>query len=194
MRSYAATRLGLLVLFLFGTTAHATAIQWNLVDIVFDDGATASGSFIYDADVNQYWGINITTTTGRMPARNYRFSTSYPSAGLAVFYSGDSPMPADDGTLYLDFPVPLTNTMRVIPLTGGNAVSQEATCSGQSGTCTPGNPYRTVVAGAVSSVVPVPPAVPLPPAVYLFGSALGLMGMMRRKLSSACRSASTNEQ
>lgn len=27
------------------------------------------------------------------------------------------------------------------------------------------------------------PAVPIPPAVWLFGSALGLMGMMRRKIS-----------
>ena len=32
--------------------------------MTFDDGGTASGSFVYDAVTNTYSAINVTTTTG----------------------------------------------------------------------------------------------------------------------------------
>ena len=44
--------------------AHATPITWRLVDVTYNDGGTASGSFVYDAALNLYSGISISTTAG----------------------------------------------------------------------------------------------------------------------------------
>ena len=46
------------------SAAQAIPVQWHLRAVVFNDGSTASGSF-YDADINLYSGINITTSTKR---------------------------------------------------------------------------------------------------------------------------------
>jgi hypothetical protein len=34
------------------SAVSALPIQWTLTDVLFDDGGTATGSFIYDADLN----------------------------------------------------------------------------------------------------------------------------------------------
>ena len=51
-----------LALLLFSMAAQAAPVTWHLQDVVFDDGATASGSFVYDADTGNYSSIDITTT------------------------------------------------------------------------------------------------------------------------------------
>ena len=61
------TRAVLLTLFVAALSApsvSANPILWNLVGVTFDDGGTASGSFVYDADTNTYSNISITTTAG----------------------------------------------------------------------------------------------------------------------------------
>lgn len=52
------------LIFLLVSEVQATPITWLLSDVTFQDGATASGSFVYDADTHTYntWDI-ITTTT-----------------------------------------------------------------------------------------------------------------------------------
>lgn len=45
-------------------SASAAPVTWTLTDTTFDDGGTATGSFVYDADTNLYSHVNITTTTG----------------------------------------------------------------------------------------------------------------------------------
>lgn len=43
-------------------SAIAMPITWNLQGVTFNDGGTASGSFVYDADTSTYSSINIQTT------------------------------------------------------------------------------------------------------------------------------------
>ena len=45
-------------------SAWAVPVTWTLHNVVFEDGATASGSFVYDADTNTYSAVNITTQGG----------------------------------------------------------------------------------------------------------------------------------
>jgi len=42
--------------------AQAAPVTWNLQNVVFNDGAIASGYFVYDADTGIYSSIDITTT------------------------------------------------------------------------------------------------------------------------------------
>jgi len=61
------TRAVMLTLFfavLSGQSASANPILWSLVGVTFNDGGTASGSFVYDADTNTYSNISVTTTEG----------------------------------------------------------------------------------------------------------------------------------
>ena len=48
----------------FGSVSHAVPITWILQDVTFDDGGTASGSFVFDADIGTFLSYNITTTDG----------------------------------------------------------------------------------------------------------------------------------
>lgn len=47
-------------------TASADLIQWTLTDFTFNDGGSASGSFVFDADTNSFSRVNVTTTTGSL--------------------------------------------------------------------------------------------------------------------------------
>jgi hypothetical protein len=44
--------------------ASADGVTWTLENLNFDDGGTATGSFVYDATTNTYSDINIVTSTG----------------------------------------------------------------------------------------------------------------------------------
>ena len=46
------------------SSASALPITWTVSDVVFDDGGTLNGIFVYDADANVYTDINLTTTAG----------------------------------------------------------------------------------------------------------------------------------
>ena len=54
----------LLVLLCVPSVASADGITWTLSGVTFDDGGTASGSFVYDAVTNTVSSINIVTTAG----------------------------------------------------------------------------------------------------------------------------------
>ena len=58
------TVFALFVLFCVPSIASADGIPWVLTGVTFDDGGTASGSFVYDAVTNTYSAINVTTTVG----------------------------------------------------------------------------------------------------------------------------------
>lgn len=68
-------------------SASATLIKWHLQDVAFDDGGTASGSFIYDADTSTFSSINVMTSTGSiLPGENYDIVLPI-SPGSSVFLS-----------------------------------------------------------------------------------------------------------
>ena len=45
-------------------SAYAIPVTWQLQGVVFTDGGTATGSFVFAADANVYSDISITTTAG----------------------------------------------------------------------------------------------------------------------------------
>jgi len=47
-----------------GAPARAEPITWTLTDIVFDDGGTASGTFVYDEATQSPTDVNIQTSDG----------------------------------------------------------------------------------------------------------------------------------
>jgi hypothetical protein len=63
MRRVLRAILPVLVL-LTAQTASAVPIQWTLDGVTFIDGGTASGSFVFDADLSIYSSINTSTTAG----------------------------------------------------------------------------------------------------------------------------------
>ena len=56
-------------------TTHAEPIEWTLNNIVFDDGGTATGTFVYDAATNDLSDINIQTSDGFVFSGNTYSST-----------------------------------------------------------------------------------------------------------------------
>jgi hypothetical protein len=147
---------------------QAAPIQWTLQNVTFDDGGTANGSFVYDADLGNgptaLSSISITTTSGSA------FSgTSYTSA---YFTSLPNWLAVTQGThgLHMQFLSPLTNAGGTIALDlvyAGNQL-QEFTVPG-------GVNLRAIASGSVASVVPVPAA------AWLIGGALGALGWIRRR-------------
>jgi hypothetical protein len=123
----------------FAGSASAVPVTWTLHEVVFQDGATASGSFTYDADTNTYSAVNITTTTGPIrTGATYTFvciapcvDGGPPSSENAVFLTIS---PASDQTdlpvLALGFFAPLTNAgAKAIPAFMGEGNCGDATCS-----------------------------------------------------------------
>ena len=53
-----------LILSIGATESRADPVEWTLVDATFDDGGTAFGSFVFDADTDTYSSLSITTTAG----------------------------------------------------------------------------------------------------------------------------------
>lgn len=99
-------------------SAFAIPVSWNL-NAVFEDGATATGSFIFDADTALYSDQDILTTVGILPSFHY--------TPISSFVGLDSPVMVDfvDSSLTqyirLWFSAPLTNAGGVIALDLGKS-------------------------------------------------------------------------
>jgi hypothetical protein len=128
--------------------ANATGLPWQL-QATFDDGGTASGTFVYDDATNTYSQVDVTTTTGTTRAGAHYTKANLVAAGNAFVLlltgaTGDltgtpsfavmlvSPMTRYGGNLQLD-------------LTG--VFHQEESCADAG--CTGGTtPRRYVTSGA----------------------------------------------
>ena len=47
-----------------GTPAMAVPVTWDLSGVTFNDGGTASGSFVFNADTDSFVSWSITATAG----------------------------------------------------------------------------------------------------------------------------------
>lgn len=123
-----------LSLIAIGGLAHASPILWTLSGVTMVDGATAAGSFVYDADSNVFSQINVTTAGGSIFA--------------GAHYIGQPPVPGlnlPDRLILVTSAVPinflgtpalalypsvvLTNAGGVVGLLGGiRSNSLETTC------------------------------------------------------------------
>jgi len=139
--------------------ARAVPITWTLQDVSFLDGATASGSYVYDASTDTYSDIDISTTVGSLrAAATYvtecgavagcvAFSPN-PQAALLLTSGGD----ADGQPAFLiGLASPMTDLGGTIPLIAG--VAEQVTCATSGGNLCQvgGTPVDRVTAGSVSA-------------------------------------------
>lgn len=169
-------------------SASAAPITWTLHDVTFDDGGTASGSFVFDADLLTFGAIDITTTdtadvTGAhyavldppFPPRTF-FDVFLP--GLAADLTG---MPG----LELAFSEDMTDAGGTIALDVNSDFSFEFVCT--TANCILGEETREVVRGFIeaSPAVVVTPPVPEPATASILLA--GLFGLGRRRARQAAR-------
>ena len=62
-------------------SAQAAPVLWTLNGVSFDDGSTASGSFVYDAATNLYSNVNIVTTATPSPVVPPHIAPTAPLTG-----------------------------------------------------------------------------------------------------------------
>jgi hypothetical protein len=160
--------------------ASATPITWNLTDVTFADGSTASGTFVFDADTNTYSSINIVTTAGTFySAETFGYVCTSPCNG--------APADADDMLLltqpsssglkntpafgiFLPSDQPLTDGGGDIPLSGSTGAAFLALCANSTCGAPTGFP-NYVVSGDLDA--------PEPSAALLVGTAAVMFGVGR---------------
>jgi len=176
----------LLILVCVPSIALADGITWNLSGVTFDDGGTASGSFVYDAATNTYSAIDVTTSAfGLRPPVTY---TSFSDVALPsntgflfgpnsggdftgasfLMWLFDSPLTDLGGTVQVSIPPPID--------------SIEAIC-GDPGCSDSAASFRSVSGGEVIAAVATPE-----PSTFLLVS-MGLIALLAgvaiRKISYA---------
>jgi len=169
-------RLLIIFMILFSGAAQAIPVTWTLQDVVFDDGGSASGFFIYDADLDLYSSVNITTTSGSdLSGESYLYPKGVFAGPFSLVATAqDVPDLTGVASIALFYnPGVLTNSGGTRSLVEGS--SRESFCADPDCNIGVGEPNsRDIIAGSIS-------AVPVPAAVWLFGSALAGLGWLRRK-------------
>ncbi len=161
--------------------ACANPVTWTLQDWVFDDGGTASGSFVFDADTGVYSNINIITTGGSALAGDSYGVPFPPFPGNEEIILAVPEALADlTGSLVLavtwaDF---LTNAGGTVYADLMESLVAEFICL--DSTCFKASASRFLVSGFITSEVPLPAALPL----FAAGLA-GVASLRRRKKQSA---------
>lgn len=124
----------------FIATAQAAPLQWTLTDVTFDDGGTATGSFVYDADSNTYSNIALKTTAGTAGAAA-EFRTKCTTAHclsslpeLLFIASANQSDLTNVPLLDIEPSGPLTNTPATVDLVFGMSfLCSNAACTGIGG-------------------------------------------------------------
>jgi PEP-CTERM motif len=174
-----------LILFVVGViapTVSADDVTWTLTDVAFSDGATASGSFVYDADTNTVSSVDITTTLGSLfdGATYTGVDPNYGPLSDEIVFVPDASSTDFTGTPALDFGfmTDLTDSGGVVPLQAGF----EDTCANAD--CTSGSIVRTTISGEV--VAPTAKT-PEPASLSLLLLGIGILGLggMKRKMLPA---------
>jgi hypothetical protein len=102
-----------LVIVTLPTVAFGDPVKWELEEVVFDGGGTASGSFMIDVDTGVFSDVLITTTAGAYPGATYSgevFSTIFAGNSLQfVRFASASGDLTDAFTFSMYFLQPLAN-------------------------------------------------------------------------------------
>lgn len=171
---------GFVLLISWMSSVQAAPIQWTLTDVLFEDGGTATGSFIYDADTNTYSSISIVTTDALLAPIATFTSLLGGSSTDAALATGGGDQTGQPFLQLLYFQFPLTNaggTLYLIDPFFPTASSFDGTCLNAG--CTSVDYGRIMVDGGIIGVAA--PVVPVPAAAWLFGSALLAAGALRRR-------------
>ena len=167
------------------TWADGVPVTWTLSGVTFDDGGTASGSFVYNAATNTVSSINVETTAG----------TTFGGTTYVALDPGFDPLAFDivlvpnasladlTGTMYLDleFPIPgLTNSGGIVGLLD---IGSEGLCANAACDAPADSPMRMITGGEVVSPTV---ATPEPSAFLLLSVGLVcLVGVAKRKMLQA---------
>ena len=73
------------MLLLFSAAANSAAVEWTFQNVVFDDGATLSGSFVMQEGGTRT-DVNLSMTGGSLSDTNYSYFFNYPSLFSSVSY------------------------------------------------------------------------------------------------------------
>jgi len=163
----------------FIAIAQAAPLQWTLTDVTFDDGGTATGSFVYDADSNTYSNIALKTTAGTAgAAADFRTKCTTAHCGtfpsdLFFIASAEQSDLTNVPLLDIELPAPLSNTPGTVDLEFGMSfLCSNAACTGV------GDGLRIFTTGKlVGAPYIAPPAAPTSvPATSAWS--LGLLAML----------------
>jgi hypothetical protein len=58
--------------------AAASPVAWQVSNVVFDDGGTLAGTFIFDAATGAYSSIDLSSTAGTTITRNRHYGSPFP--------------------------------------------------------------------------------------------------------------------
>src|SRR5262249_28302322 len=133
------------------TAAYAVPLQWT-ISATFEDGGTASGSFVYDATANLFSQVNITTTTGsiRTGATYVRANLVAARADLVLVITSASGDLTGTPILGASLVSPMTNAGGTIQI-NLSALYEEDSCGNAACTGVTA-PRRTITSGSVTSV------------------------------------------
>jgi len=156
-------------------SVFAEPISWKISNVVFDDGGTLAGTFIFDATTGQYSSINLFSTAGTTITSNRHYGSPYPvspgNSSLMIAIE-DASLPLDgQGALVLTWGANLTDagtTTRVLPASLGFSFE---------GFVNNGNlPGQRVAVGTLATVA----SVPEPSTLAIMALALAGMVAVRR--------------
>jgi len=167
--------------------AQAVPVTWFLKDVVFADGGTASGSFVFDADLGStitfnvggvpvtapggnFLALNITTTTGTSLSGNTYFDPNPASPGNFAFMNT---VPDDSLLDFLGTPKMVAELLAPMTNAGGTVAINITGFSGE-GTCNSTTCGSTLLARRFVSGQFTTTSVPEPTTTALL--TLGLLG------------------
>jgi len=160
----------------------ATPLTWTLSGVAFNDGGTATGSFVFDADTGLYSAISIVTSTNPVLGMGAIYGVPTGAGTATLFDTIEAFPPAGNDRLIFDLVAALTNAGGTIGINvGAGFPDAEGRCI--TDFCNViGPPSRLITTGAV--VGPSNGQVPEPATLLLLALALTMAGFRYRGKSS----------
>ncbi len=175
--------------------AFAVPVQWELTNVVLDNGSRLNGSFVFDADAPDtlpdgwggvfpagysefnfdlsVFGLDASSATGAYVEYFDPYTDLFQSHEGQLYVTCQSSAACSSApfetSLFLSFSTPLTNAGGVIDLSGA-----------LSNVVYSGDLWPEIAYGIASGTIVGATLVPVPAAVWLFASALAGLGWLRR--------------
>ena len=132
------------------TSASATSLQYSLDDVAFDDGGIATGTFVYDTELDEVTDWNITASGGN--ESNFPPFTYSPETSTASRFDFGDLQPLirfrDSEAQSQARALRMTPTL---PLTDGGEIPLQLETAGGSVECFNCFPSRSIISGSLKS-------------------------------------------